>query len=134
MLNQDPSFGLFGQINSTGGKINNAEFSKIVDAFYFKNKEFEDENEAVRNVKNDLRNKINYLLETFEKYNKKYTYVDLLILLYVLSREEDLDKLDMYISGMMLNLGNINRTKLQPARPIAKSLTKVLDQLFEEVR
>lgn len=134
MLNQDPSFGLFGQINSTDGKINNAEFSKIVDAFYFKNKEYADENESVKNVKNELRNKINYLLEISDKYNKKYTYVELIILLYVLSREEDLNRLDTYISGMISNVNKINQTKLQPARAITKSLTKVLDQLFEEVR
>lgn len=134
MLNQDTTFGLFGQINNAGGKISASLFAKLVDAFYFKYKNHEDENSAVRNVKNILKNKINHLLDVSEKYNEKYTYIDLMAVLYVISQIDDNDDLDSYITIMKQKIQTLNPTKLQESRPIAKVLLNDLNRMLAEVK
>ena len=135
MLNQDSSFGLFGQINNTGGNISAAELSKIVEAFYFKNIKANNENEAIRHVKTDLKNKFNYLLDMDEGYlTRNYTYKDLLAIIYVFKHIDELEKLDLYIKQMVNNLHKVKSTKMTKSREITKSLINDLDEIFKEVQ
>lgn len=135
MLNQDSTFSLFGQINNVGGNISAAELAKIVEAIYFKDIRAEEENKMAQKVKNELKNKFNYLIDLNEEYlTKKYTYKELLVMIYVFSKVDDLNDLDMYIRGIESRLHKINSTKLMPAREITKTLTNDLDRIFEEVK
>lgn len=135
MLNKDSTFGLFGQINNFGGKISASEFIKILEAFYFKDKSGTDENELVKKVKNDVKNKLNYLIDIDESYlTKRYTYVDLLVMLYVFANTDDLSALDVYIKGITEHIDKINPTKLHPSKNITKPLINDLDKIFKEVR
>lgn len=134
-LNKDSTFGLFGEINNHGGTIPAPEFIKVLEFFYFKQKNDMNEKELIRFVKDDIKNKFNHLIDLDIVYlTKKYTYVDLLIMLYVFVNTNDLSSLDKYIKGMTERIHTINPTQLQPSKNISKPLVNNLDKIFQEVR
>ena len=134
-LNKEPSFRLFGEINSTGGKLSRSEFIKVLDYFFCQTSAGINENQLYFEVMQEVKNKFNALISSNLNYGmKKYSYVDMLVTLYVFSRVDDTTKLDQYISGITAKIDKINRTKLQPAKKLGKTLTNDLDKLFEEVQ
>lgn len=135
LLNKDSSFNLFREINDAGGKISFAEFAKVIEAFYFKDTKAANENELVIKVKNELKSKINYLTEVDESYlTKAYTYVDLLIMVYVFANADELSSLDNYIKGITANTDQISQAKLSRGRNITKTVINDLDRIFAEVK
>lgn len=135
MLNKDSTFVLFGQINNIDGKISASEFIKVLESFYFKDKSETGENELVIKVKNDVKNKLNYLIDIDESYlTKKYTYVDLLVMLFVFSKVDDLSYLDTCIKYMTEHISQINPTQLHPSKSITKPLMNNLYKILREVK
>ena len=134
-LNKDTSFALFGEINNTGGLISRSEFIKVLDYFYCQDTKGKNENQLCFEIMQEIKNKFNVLVNTDISYGaKKYIYPEILIVLYVFSRVNEIDKLDKYIFNMISNIGRINKTRLQPGRKIGKLLIDDLDKLFEEVK
>lgn len=134
-LNKDTSFRLFGEINSTGGKLSRSEFIKVLDYFFCQNSTGKNENQLYFEVMQDIKNKFNSLIMSDINYGtKKYSYVDMLITLYVFSRVDDINELDKYISCITAKIARVNKAKLQPAKKLGKTLTNDLDKLFEEVK
>ena len=134
-LNKDTSFALFGEINITGGLISRPEFIKVLDYFYCQDIKGKNENQLYFEIMQEIRNKFNALVNADMSYGtRKYSYAEILVVLYVFSRVNEVDKLNKYISNMIANIGGINKTKLQPGRSIGKVLIDDLDKLFEEVK
>jgi len=134
-LNKDTSFRLFGEINNTGGKLSRSEFIKVLDYFFCQGSEGTNENQLYFEVMQKVKNKFNSLIMSNIDYGmKKYSYVDMLITLYVFSRIDDANKFEKYISGITTRIDRINKAKLQPAKKLGKTLTNDLDKLFEEVQ
>ena len=134
-LNKDTSFELFKEINDIGGKISYTEFIKVVDYFYCQGtKKGENDNQIRRSIQTEIKNKINYLVSIDEEYaEKKYTYVDILVMMYVFQRVDRIELLDRCIKGIMKNIHKIDKKKLQSARKLSKPLVNELDAIFEEV-
>lgn len=135
-LNKDTTFELFKEINDIGGKISYTEFIKVVDYFYCQDsKKGENDNQIKRTVQMEIKNKINYLVSVDDSYaTKKYTYVDILVMIYVFQRVDKMEMLDKYIKSISENIHQkIDKRKLQPAKKISKPLINDLDNLFEEV-
>lgn len=137
MLNQDSSFSLFGEINNTGGIISAAELGKVIEAFYCKNIKNTNETKIVQNVKVELKNKFNCLVDFDDSYlSKTYGYKELICIIYTFIKNEDnynAIKIDAEIKHMLKNITKIKPTKLAPSKDITKSLITDLDKIYEEV-
>ena len=134
-LNKDTSFALFGEINITGGLISRPEFIKVLDYFYCQNIKGKNENQLYFEIRQEIKNKFNALINADISYGtKKYSYAEILVVLYVFSRMNEIEEIDKYISYMISKLEGINKTRLQPGRKIGKLLIDDLDKLFEEVK
>lgn len=134
-LNEDISFNLFGEINNVGGKISYSEFSKIIEELYIKGANSNNDNAFGMKIKNELKNKFNYLTEVSEEYlTKKYSYTDLVVVLYVFKKTEELSVMDRHIKAMLQGIITINKRKFTSTKAIGQSLLNDLDILYEEVK
>lgn len=136
-LNEDVSFNLYGEINDKGGKISRTGFSTVLEHFYFLDvvNDLKNENLFIKKVVHDIKTKFNYLTDNDEKYLlKKYSYKDIVILLYVFfnTLEDDMDKMDTIISYMINNIDRIDKRKLMISKGITRSLENDLQKLYEE--
>ena len=133
-LNEDSSFCLFGEINQTGGKLPKTEFTAALEDLYFETINTKDNvNLVIKNIVQDIRSKFNYLTEDNDEYLlKKYTYKDIVILLYVFYNTEDISKLDSIITYISNNIEVIDERKFVVSKGVSKSLKNDLKKLYEE--
>ena len=91
-LNQMTTFEFKGQIGLNEGTINYAALSDIVEYFYFRDKK-EYTNLDIRNVRDDVKEKLNALAEYDDRYITKVLGVkELALIFYVFNKEENLTK------------------------------------------
>ena len=134
-LNKDAMFNLFGEINNTGGNIPLSAFVKTLNYFYLKDKTYKNENMFRLNVIKELREKFNHLTNVNDEYlTHKYTYLDLLIIMYVFTKEVDLERMDYYIQEMRKRENRIDKRKAYISKNITKHLINDLDKIFAEVQ
>lgn len=103
-LNEDPLSNFQGMIARNDGLIKEADFAAIIDSFYVRKNEIENETSAVMAIKGDIQKKFNSLSESNPTYlNKKYTIKDLIIMMYVFTLPEikvsEYDELINYLSA-----------------------------------
>jgi len=91
-LNEMSGFDLKGQIGRNTGLISYTDFSNVIEYFYFKEKKLYS-NTEIRNAANDIKVKLNSLIEYNEKYiSKPLNIRELSLIFYVFSVEENVEK------------------------------------------
>lgn len=134
-LNKDSTFNLFGEINNSGGNIPLSAFVKAVNYFYANSKEYKNENIFRLNVIKDLREKFNYLTNVNDKYlTQKYSFLDIIIILYIFTKDVEMNNMDGYIQEMVKRADKIDKRKVRLSRNITKNLISDLDKIFAEVQ
>ena len=124
-LNQMSTFEFKGQIGLNEGTINYAALSNIIEYFYFRAKR-EYSNIDIRNVRDDVKEKLNTLAEYDEKYiTKVLGEKELALIFYVFNKEDDLIKACKIIDNAF------NKDILKGIRTIGK-IAKPLFNAIEE--
>lgn len=91
-LNEMSTFEFKGQISLNEGTINYAALSDVIEYFYFQAKR-EYTNVDIRNVRDNVKEKLNALAEYNEKYlTKIFGSRELALVFYVFNKENDLTK------------------------------------------
>ena len=124
-LNQMSTFEFKGQIGLNEGTINYAALSDIIEYFYFRARR-EYTNVDIRNVRDDVKEKLNALAEYNDKYITKVLGVkELALIFYVFHKEDDLIKACKVIDGAF------DKDILKGVRTIGK-IAKPLFNAIEE--
>lgn len=91
-LNEMSTFEFKGQIGINEGSINYVELSNVIEYFYFRKKK-EYANIDIRNVRDNVKEKLNALAEYDSKYITKVLGTkELALIFYVFDQESDLNK------------------------------------------
>lgn len=124
-LNQMSTFEFKGQIGLNEGTINYAALSDIIEYFYFRSRR-EYTNVDIRNVREDVKEKLNALAEYDDKYITKVLGIkELALIFYVFHKEDDLIKACKVIDDAL----NKNVLKgLRPINRIAKPLFNAIEE------
>jgi hypothetical protein len=124
-LNEMSTFEFKGQIGLNEGKINYADFSNIIEHFYFPKKR-EYSNIEIRKVRDDVKEKMNALAEYYPEYLEKILGAKELTLIFcAFKKETDLKKACQLIDNT-LKSGVLNSLK-------HRKTTKQLHILIEEL-
>lgn len=93
-INDSSSFNLMGCINRNGGLINYGELAILINVFYLSHKiKKANANKMILETTKSIINDFNGLTEYDEKYlERRYSYEDLAIIMFVLSRHNDENK------------------------------------------
>ena len=84
-LNEDPMFNLKGCINRNGGQIPYADFSVLIDRFFFKGTKKENQRLVVIETRKKIREFFNQLTEMDTGYlSRKYDITDLLVIMCII--------------------------------------------------
>ena len=126
-LNQMSTFEFKGQIGLNEGTINYAALSSVIEFFYFpKKKEYT--NVDIRNARDDIKEKMNYLAEFDPKYiTKPLGERELALIFYVFHKEDDMEKACKIIDNAFNN--NILKgvkTFGKVAKPLFNAIEKKL--------
>lgn len=126
-LNQMSTFEFKGQIGLNHGNINYADFSGIIEYFYFSNKK-EYKNSEIAKVRDEVKEKLNALAEYYPEYLEKiFNVKELALVFYVFNEENDLSKACETIHKN-LKSGCLNSLR---AHKIGKPLFKAIEELIK---
>ena len=127
-LNEMPTFELKGLIGLNEGIINYASLSNVIEYFYFKEKKTYTSLD-VRNARDDIKEKLNMLVEYNNKcLSKGWTMIEMVLIFYVFSIENDLPKACKIIDEAINN----NVLKDVVCKKLTKPLLNTIHQKLEE--
>lgn len=126
-LNEMSTFEFKGQIGLNQGKINYADFSSVIELFYFSKKK-EYTNSEIRKVRDDVKEKMNALAEYYPEYLEKILGIKELVLIFcAFKKETDLEKACQIIDNT-LKSGALNSLK---HRKTTLQLCKLIEGLLK---
>lgn len=135
-LNENPRCNIKGLINRNDGLINLGEFAELIKFFYLKGGvKKEEENYLIMSLVKDLTECFNMITEFDIKYlNKKYSYKQLVIIIYMFYRYKDKDKSDMCeeIDRIVELQDQLDNRKFYSKVP-RKSMINEIDKLIEVI-
>lgn len=134
-LNEDMTFNLKGAITRNGGQIPLADFSMLINKFYFRNVKREEQKVVIIREKKRLRDFFNYLTEEDERFlTRKYDLLDLLIILCIIESGDVTNAGDIIDKARETILNDVNLASKIRRRSITDSLIKKVGLIVEEVR
>lgn len=126
-LNEMSTFEFKGQIGLNEGSINYVELSNVIEYFYFRKKK-EYTNLDIRNVRDDIKTKLNALAEYDSSYITKVLGTkELALIFYVFNQESNLNKACQIIDKI-LKSNSLNDIK---SNKITNTLFKSIDNLLK---
>ena len=126
-LNEMSTFEFKGQIGLNEGSINYVELSNVIEYFYFRKKK-EYTNLDIRNVRDDIKVKLNALAEYDSSYITKVLGTkELALIFYVFNQESNLNKACQIIDKI-LKSNSLNDIK---SNKITNTLFKSIDNLLK---
>lgn len=135
-INENPRCNIKGLISRNDGLINFGELAELIKFFYLKESiRKEEENSLIISLVKELTNCFNMLIEYDLKYlNEKYSYKQLVIIIYMFYNYRDKDKKYMCenIDKMIWFKDKLDNKKFYYRVP-RKSMINEIDKIIEEV-
>lgn len=135
-LNQNPMCNIQGLIERNGGIINMGEFADLIRYFCFRDLPKKDEKKRIISLVKEFTDDFNMITEYDEKYlSKRYSYKQLMIMIYMFNYYEDKDKTNMceYIDRMVQRQDELDNKKFYNKVP-RKAMVNDIERLMKEVK
>lgn len=139
-INQNPMFNLKGKITRNDGLINYGELSQLINYLYFKDSSKDNRQYQIISVAKKIIHNFNILTEFNDLFlEKKYTFKELFVILYIFKEYEHLDGIascELVIKSLE-NINQLNNKKF--TSKIAKKssfneISKLVKECYEVVQ
>lgn len=135
-LNNDMNCEIVGQISNNKGIINFGQMSNLVELFYFKYKNKEEQKKLLTEVYNELKECFNLLASYDQSYKiEKYTYKKLVTIMTCFNYYTNRDKSKMceVIRIVMEKVGNIENSTFLSNNKVLRRYIKDVENIIKEV-